>query len=139
MPRSRDRRLARLAARHVAAETEIDHWRATLEARLALCAVLRDMLAELGIDPARVRMLQVCDKAEAELAAGPPAAPVHPETAPTSEFEQQVETLARRYRANPEIDFSHASLISVFAWCVARLGADAPQFLTAATPLQKQR
>ena len=144
MARARDKRLQRLAAHHASTETEADHWRAALEGRIAFCGLVRDLLAELGVDPAQVKHAAAPpgDEAAAELAAGPPPAMVRDAAEPGSKFEREIDRLARRYREDPAIDFAGASLMMVFAWCVAQFGAreeaggsDPP----AANPLQKQR
>jgi hypothetical protein len=142
MSRIRDRRLQRLAERYVSTETEAEQWRAGLEARLEFCRVLREMLAELGVDPAQVRMLRVCDEAAAELAAGPPRALIGGKNAPADALALKLEDLAGRYRDDPTIDFADASLMQVFAWCAGRLGlsfAEDDDVAPAANPLQKQR
>jgi len=80
MPRIRERRLARLAARVTQGDTDAEWRRASLEARVAIGAVLRQSLTELGVDPARLAMLRVCDEAAAELAAA--SAPHPPASSP---------------------------------------------------------
>jgi hypothetical protein len=107
-----------------------DERRATLEARAPVGAALRRALGQLGIDPARVAMLRVCDAAAAELAAPadargaktPPAAAedAHAAAAP-AQLAARLARLGQRYRDAPDIDFAHASLAEILAWCTARL------------------
>jgi hypothetical protein len=143
MPRSRDKRLARLAARRTNGADETRRHRANLAARVALGAAIRHSLTRFGIDAATVKPLRVCDEAAAELAATPSprptsrarrgSAPVRVRSprprgrdsisgAADSEFWSQIERLAQRFLERPEpgLDLGAASLIEIIAWCVAQ-------------------
>jgi hypothetical protein len=138
-----------------------------LETRIAIGEALRCLLPQRGIDPARLATLRVCDEAAAELAAMPaphPAAaprrafasrrergegslrrraPSPPRRGegwgegPATELNPQLEALVQRYRDDPAIDFSQASLADALAWYIAQSEAGVSHF--AADLLQKQR
>jgi hypothetical protein len=114
--RSRDRRLARLAARSANTATEAEERSVALEARAAIIDTIRLSLTELGIDPATVAAFRRIDMATDDPAPASPA----PQPDDDSPFGPEVERLARYYLNHPAIDFGQASLVEILAWCIAR-------------------
>jgi hypothetical protein len=127
MPRARNQRLARLAQHSTAAETAEAWHETTLQARVKIAAALRQALAQLAIDPAKVAMLRVADEAALELAtAGQSTAGTAPlagrqDDAGGETFDARISELVRRYRDRQDIDFARVSLAEALAWCLARL------------------
>ena len=131
MPRAREARLGRIATQSTAPDTAALWHQTTLRARVKLGAALREALAELAIDPAKVPMLSIADTAAHELASEDhaAAATVRPpdgyddgaaDDAGAETFDASMAKLVRRYRDRHDIDFAQASLAEAFAWCVAR-------------------
>jgi hypothetical protein len=132
MPRAREARLARIVTHSTAPDTAALWHQTTLRARVKVGAALREALAKLEIDPAKVPMLGVADTAAEELA-NEDHAPAG--TVPLAEgyddgatddagaetFGSSMSKLVRRYRDRHDIDFAQASLAEALAWCVARL------------------
>ncbi|HEY3910651.1 MAG TPA: hypothetical protein VGM07_12275 [Stellaceae bacterium] len=128
--------MARLAARRTAAGDAAARHGAALQARVNIGAVLRQALAQSGIDPAAVAMLRVGDAAVHELAeprdkpARPAANPPldgDPEPDPFAAlFEAKMEDLVRRYRDRRDIDLAHTSLAEALAWGIAHLESRPP-------------
>jgi len=114
--RSRDRRLARLAAHSVDAAAEAEERCAATKARAAIVDTVRLSLTQLGIDPATVSALRRIDKAADEPAPATPA----PQPDEDDPFGPEIERLARRYLDHPAINFGQASIVEVLAWCIAR-------------------
>jgi hypothetical protein len=114
--RSRERRLARLAAHSLDAAAEAEQRCAAFEARSAIVDTVRLSLTELGIDPATVSALRRINKTTDEPALATPA----PRPDDDSPLGPEVERLARRYLDHPAINFGEASLVEVLAWCIAR-------------------
>jgi hypothetical protein len=114
--RSRDGRLARLAARSVNAALRDEHQRNFVETRAAIADAVRLSLTKHGIDPATVSALRHID-GEADAAAPATSSP-QPDDPPP--FVIKIERLAQHYLDHPTIDFGKASLMQVLAWCVAR-------------------
>jgi hypothetical protein len=133
--RSRDRRLARLAAHSVDAAAEAEQRCAAAQARAAIVDTVRLSLTALGIDPATVSALRRIDKTTDEPAPATPA----PQPEDDSPLGAEVERLARRYLDRPAIDFGAASLVEVLAWCIARHN-DTPETgeETAGSPTRKR-
>jgi hypothetical protein len=138
MRRAREAQMARLAARSTAAD-DAAAWRiATLRARVKVGMVLREALAQLEIDPATVKMLQIADEATRELAetadsvegldagALPPVADDQCDDDSAAAFEARIDGSVERYRDEPGIDFAQASLAEALAWCLARLENSSP-------------
>lgn len=138
MPRAREAQLARLARRGRAADDAAAWHTAALRARVAIGAVLRQALAQLGIDPATVAMLRLSDEAAQELATA--ADRPEPDTAATTPlagdlrsdasiqaFEARLDRLVQRYRDGEGIDLARTSLAEALAWCLGRLGSFPPQ------------
>jgi hypothetical protein len=130
MPRVRERRLARAAA-GINTPDAAAAWAATaLRARVKLGAVLRQTLAQSGIDPAAVAMLRRCDEAEQQLAAiahdrqieaAPAAGAGEPQEEPVlALLYARLDVMARDYRSGRELDLARASLAEILAWCGAR-------------------
>jgi hypothetical protein len=76
--RGRDSRLARLATPAERADTAEFLDRCALEARLKVCAIVRDRLARAGIDPTRAQALRLGEAAELQRA----EAAAHPDPLP---------------------------------------------------------
>jgi hypothetical protein len=132
MPRAREARLGRIATQSTAADTAALWHQTTLRARVKVGAALREALAELAIDPAKVPMLSIADTAAQELTLMADhtmpydildaAAPGDEDGGVSAdEFGSRIMKLAQRYREKPDIDFAQASLGEAFAWCVAHL------------------
>ena len=68
MPQARSTRLSRLAAGRAQAGSAAAARRRALQARIAVCGMLRRALLEAGIDPAAIPALRLGDAALAELA-----------------------------------------------------------------------
>ncbi len=95
--------------------------RATLGAWAAVCAFIRESVAQAGIDPAQVGALRLA----------PPPDPL-PDGEPQEEFvlcdgdglasvfAEKIGQMARRYEDGHEPDFANASLAELFAWCISR-------------------
>ncbi len=130
--------MARLAAHSTAADDAAAWHIETLRARVKIGMVLRQALAELGVDPATVVMLQIADEAARELAvtadgaegldacAPPPVADDPYDDDFAAAFEARIDASVRRYRDEPGIDFAQASLAEALAWCLARLENSSP-------------
>ena len=126
--------MARLTAHATAADSAAAWHTLALEARTAIGTALRQALAELAIDPAAVPMLRVSDEAAQELrtagdrpqtdAAVPAFAGDQRHEAAAEAFATRIEGLAQRYNDGQEIDFTHASLAEMLAWCLARCKAN---------------
>jgi hypothetical protein len=138
MRRAREAKMARLAARSTAAD-DAAAWRiATLRARVKAGMMVREALAQLEIDQATVAMLKIADEAARELAvtaegaqgldagAPPPMADDHCDDDSAAQFEARIDASVQRYRDEPGIDFSQASLAEALAWCLARLENSSP-------------
>jgi hypothetical protein len=134
MRRGREARMARLTAHATAADSAAAWQTLALEARAAIGTALRQALSELAIDPAAVPMLRVSDEAAQELriagngpktdAAASALAGDQRHEAATEAFATRIEGLAQRYYDGQEIDFTHASLAEMLAWCLARCKAN---------------
>jgi hypothetical protein len=133
MRRAREAQLARLTTRSTTAD-DAAAWRsAALRARVKIGAVLRQALAQTGIDPARVAMLRISDEAAQELALiadrpEPPAGatPLTGDRLPDGSaalFETRIDELVRRYRDGQGIDFAGTSVAEALAWCLGRLAS----------------
>ena len=125
MLRSRKARLARLTASRMWADNDAAGRRATLEARIAIASAVRVSLTQLGIDPTTVAALRRSDETARELAMT--AAPRKPD-GDAAGWESRIERMALFYRDGGAIDFVHASLAQILAWCVSQ---------TATTPGRK--
>jgi len=132
--RAREAQLARLTTRSTAADAAAAWHRAALRARVKIGAVLRQALAQTGIDPAMVAMLRISDEAAQELAVTadrpePPAAaptPLAGDRQPdgsAAQFETRIDELVRRYRDGQGIDFAGTSVAEALAWCLGRLAS----------------
>jgi hypothetical protein len=96
-----------------------------------VCAMVREKLMRLDIDPASARALRVGDAAPAELAGmgdGPEAPPEDAfalgkrnsdEDFAHGEFAAKILGMAQRYQDGHEPDPARASLAELFAWCLA--------------------
>jgi hypothetical protein len=133
--RARETRLARLTAAAVRNESADTLNRSGQRAWLAVCAVVREGLAQAGIDPARVKALRQSEAVELRCAEAAP----HSNPLPGDGVREQVEEftasdhdslagifaakigdVAQRYQDEREPDFANASLAELFAWCLAR-------------------
>ncbi len=130
--------MARLAARSTAADDAASWHRATLSGRVKVGMVICQTLAQVGIDPATVAMLQIADEAAQELAATadgaqrldasapPPMAGDQWDDAFAAAFEARIDASVRRYRDGLGIDFAQSSLAEALAWCLPRLENSLP-------------
>jgi hypothetical protein len=139
--RGRDSRLARLATPAERADTAEFLDRCALEARLKVCAIVRDRLTQSGIDSARAAALRLADVTELHRAEAAPhldPLPAIPGSSPgraRKQFEEvaasgddglsgmfaaKIGDMARRYQDGSEPDFASASLAELFAWCLGR-------------------
>jgi hypothetical protein len=139
--RGRDSRLARLATPAERADTAEFLDRCALEARLKVCAIVRDRLARAGIDPTRAQALRLGEAAELQRAEAAPhldPLPAIPGSSPgraRQQFEEvaasdgdglagmlaaKIGDMARRYQDGSEPDFANASLAELFAWCLVQ-------------------
>jgi hypothetical protein len=125
--RGRDSRLARLATPAERADAAEFLDRCALEARLKVCAVVRDRLTQSGIDPTRAQALRSGEAAELQRAEAAP----HPDASGAREqfddddglagvFFTKIGEMARRFEDGSEPDLAKASLAELFAWCLAR-------------------
>ncbi len=121
--------MAWLAARAAAADDAAAWQGAALQARVKIGAALRQALAQIGIDPAAIAMLRICDDAARELAlspgpleagAPPPAGDLR-DDASAEAFGARIARSMRRCRDRPGLDFAQASLAEALAWCLERL------------------
>jgi hypothetical protein len=112
--------------------------RATLEAEVAVGALLRSMLAERGVDPEQVKALRRLDRAAAELATLPERtaaevaeetnAAAHTDTDGENPIELLLHRLARLAAVNladgrrPDLDGSAPA--EWLAWCLVTPAAD---------------
>ena len=122
-----------------------------LRARVAIGALVRDGLAQLGVDPARAHGLRLADEAASRLASlGETPEPRQADligfpslrsaggarkqfaggAAPgsdgsTERFTAKIAHVMGRYDDGREPDFAAASLAELFAWCLARLSQGA--------------
>jgi hypothetical protein len=124
MPRAREKTLARIRAKTTAEDTAAAWQVTTLRARLKLAAALRETLAQLGVDPAKVAMLGAIERDAEGLATGADDAAATG-TSPTpgpadvcvKEFWARIAQISQRQK--PDVDFSQASLAETLAWCLA--------------------
>jgi hypothetical protein len=70
MPRARDKTLARIRAKTTTEDTAATCQETTMRARLKLAAALRETLAQLGVDSAKVAMLGTIEADAEGLAIG---------------------------------------------------------------------
>jgi hypothetical protein len=129
MPRARDTRLARLAkdATRIDSAQTVD--RCALSAWAKVCAVVKDRLAQWGVDPPGAGALHL----------GEPAAPRPADLGDTGElrradeelaasgrdglagiFAAKISDMARGYQDGREPDFRNASLAELFVWSLVR-------------------
>ncbi len=137
MPQARNTRLSRLAAGRAQAGSAAAARRRALQARVAVCRMLRRALIEAGIDPAAIPALRLGDAALAELATigDPPELPRADLAFDAGEagileerFAAKILMLARlwRDRSAPDPasalahDFAAASLAELFCWHLLR-------------------
>jgi hypothetical protein len=126
MRRVFDGRLTRLAAERTRFDSTKGHDRCTLRAWNTVCDLVRNGLAEAGIDPDSATALQLggiaahmtdefleARRLEEELAVGG-------DDGLAGIFTAKIRDIARRFRDGREPDFASASLAELFAWCVAR-------------------
>ncbi len=106
-----------------------------LRAKTAMGAIIRDALAQAGVDPARAPRLRLADEAALALAAlpdppVPPGAAAVPELGPDPDpFAAKMLALAQRFADGGPPDFAAASFAELFAWSLARKsGAVVPKF-----------
>lgn len=126
--------MARLMAHATAADSAAAWHTLALEARTAIGTALRQALAELAIDPAVVPILRVSDEAAQELriagdgpktdAAASALDGDQRHEAAAEAFATRIEGLEQHYNDGQEIDFTHASLAEMLAWCLARCKAN---------------
>jgi len=121
MPRARRTRLARMTAQAGHAESAQASGRAALGAWAAVCTLVREQLAQAGVDPEQVGALRLT----------PPPNPL-PEGQPQEEFvlsdgdglasvfAGKIGQLAGRYEDGSKPDFANASLAELLAWCISR-------------------
>ncbi len=130
MPRVRDGRLARLAAERTRFDSTTGLDRCTPRAWNRVCDLVRDGLAQAGVDPERATAVQLGGMA-AHMTdiADKPELPRPEEELPAGDddglagiFRVKIGDIARRFRNGHEPDFASASLAELFAWCVARRG-----------------
>ena len=105
-----------------------------LRAKTAMGAIIRDALAQAGVDPARAPRLRLADEAALALAAlpdppvPPPAAAV-PDVGPDPDpdpFAAKMLALAQRFADGGPPDFAAASFAELFAWSLARKSGGSP-------------
>lgn len=137
MPQARNTRLSRLAAGRAEAGAAAAAHRRALQARIAVCAMLRRALIEAGIDPCAIPALRLGGVASTELArlGEPPELP-HADLAFDAgeagileeRFAAKILMLARLRRdrsasdpaSAPRYDFAAASLAELFCWHLLR-------------------
>ena len=124
MARARDNRLTRVAGSAARSGSPATRDRLAMEAWAAMAAVVRDGLAQAGIDPAGVRALQLASDRDAD----PPlrsGEPLEEFVAPDSDglaskFADRIGNIVRIYQEGREPDFAKASLAELLAWCLSR-------------------
>jgi hypothetical protein len=130
MRRVFDGRLARLAAQKTQFDTTVGLDGCTVRAWKTVCGLVRDGLAEAGIDPetaTALRLGRLAAHMTGDELDGPRqeaeelAADDHDGLAGV--FTVRIRAIARRFRDGHEPDFAAASLAELFAWCVARRGS----------------
>jgi hypothetical protein len=129
MPRAREHRLARLAAKSGRLDSAAGLDGCTSRARNRVRAFVRDGLLRAGIDPECVAALQQ---------AGPPDQSGELDTALEEEpavtddaglagvFSGRIAGIVRRFEDGHAPDFASASLAELLAWCVYRRGSCDP-------------
>jgi hypothetical protein len=131
MLRARDARLARLAADRTRFDSTTGLDRCTLKAWNTVCDLVRDGLAQAGIDPESATAVQlggmtaymtdIADTPELRRLDEGLATGDHDGLAGI--FAVKMRDIARRFRDGHEPDFTSASLAELFAWCLARRGS----------------
>jgi hypothetical protein len=126
MRRAFDGRLARLAAERTRFDSTTGLDRCTLRAWNTVCDLVRDGLAEAGIDPesaTAVRLGGIAAHRTDDMLDGrslEEQLTVGDHDGLAGIFTAKIEGIARRFRDGHEPDFASASLAELFAWCVAR-------------------
>ena len=128
MRRVRDARVARLAAERTRFDSTKGLDNFTLRAWSRVCDLVRDGLAQAGIDPESATALQLGRMAAwmTNIAETPELRRLEEELAIGDHdgladiFAVKIRDIARRFRDGHEPDFTSASLAELFAWCVAR-------------------
>ena len=121
MARARRTRLARMAAQAGCFDSAQATERASLVARAAACTLIREKLAQAGIDPEQVGALRLA----------PPVSPLLGGEAQDAfvlsdgdglagVFADKIGQIARRYQDGSKPDFANASLAELLAWCISR-------------------
>jgi hypothetical protein len=131
MLRARDARLARLAADRTRFDSTTGLDRCTLKAWNTVCDLVRDGLAQAGIDPESATAVQLggmtaymTDIAETpELRRLDEGLATGDHDGLAGIFAVKMRDIARRFRDGHEPDFTSASLAELFAWCLARRGS----------------
>jgi hypothetical protein len=135
--RTRETRLARLAAVATRVELAEAARRRTLRARAAVCALIRHRLTQSGVDPVGAPVLRIGEAAAAELASLAKTPGMHRAERALADhgghtaeraFEAKLLGIAQRYPhwGAPDFtaDLAKASLAELLAWCMARPADD---------------
>jgi hypothetical protein len=127
MPRARDKTLARIRAKTTTEDTAAACQVTTMRARLKLAATLRETLAQLGVDPAKVAMLGTIEADAEGLAIGADDAAATGAPPASGQADVSLEAFWARIaqmgqRQKPDLDLSQASLAETLAWCLAHAG-----------------
>ena len=121
MARTRDNRLARLAADTANDDAVKDRDRCMPRAWKTVCTIVRNELMQSGVDPAQVPALRLGEARDL-----PEAGRVDEEfdlpggDSLASMFATKIGGNARRYEDGHEPDFANASLAELFAWSLVR-------------------
>ncbi len=128
MPRVRDARIARLAAKRTRFDSTTGLDNCTLRAWNRVCGLVREGLVQAGVDPESATAVQLGGMAAhmTEIADTPELRRPEEQLAVGDHdgladiFTVKIGDVARRFRDGHEPDFASASLAELFAWCVAR-------------------
>jgi len=134
----RSNRLVRLEAPDTSADSVNAVDRAVLGARALVCAIVRDKVAQSGIDPTTVQALRLAP--EFDPAAAMPLRDARRREKPNEDvirkafaefaasdgdslaglFAAKISEMTCHYEDGHEPDFANASLAELFAWCLAK-------------------
>ena len=126
MARARDTRLTRVAASAARSDSPANADRLALEAWAAVAAVVRDGVAQAGIDPAGIRALHLLpdlgsDRSVQFEEPGEEFVTSNSDGLAAT-FVDRLAGIVRAYEDGREPDFVNASLAELLAWCLWRKG-----------------